>query len=572
MLFEERYGSGGGADRKKDIAVILQQLITSFGFDSESDIAVVASPGRDRLFMGHTDSPGLGGATINAATQAEIVSFVQRETASDVVRFSNADSSAFPPFSLPAPLLLHAGAVIDAQLALQLKPATVPATLQGMPTIPSTAEAAAAAASSLPAASPSPRAVAAALLAAAASAGSHGAADDPHSAAMHTLCARRDWQAYSFAALAVMCSAVFPHAAEVRGALKGGAGGLRFHIAALGLPSTGGVSSSAALTGAVSMGLQAALGARWPRPSHAAVDMAEYLLGKTAGAADKTAQLFAARNSAVVVGSFPEQYLRSVSIPAEHVAVFMVQTDTPRITTTAGQQWLQQQLGSQRAAAVHAWGEAVMQSCGATAYELACSDIQAALAQGTLLPALTEAEHDAVCTALFGTTDPAEVAAAPGPLLRELAAGGALAAAMPDTAQRHGIVYRLLGTVAPVVEAAGARHWPRAAALYGVSECERGAVYEGAMQALGGVQGGVDGGSAENALATVLQCVATAHDGDRALWDAWGEGGAGGCPASEQLLLHLPGVVEGGGGGLIPLESGPRGPTVVPPARWRRHT
>lgn len=47
------------------------------GFDMDAPVVVIASPGRDRLFMGHTDFAGLGGFTVDAATCNEVLAVLQ---------------------------------------------------------------------------------------------------------------------------------------------------------------------------------------------------------------------------------------------------------------------------------------------------------------------------------------------------------------------------------------------------------------------------------------------------------------------------------------------------------------
>ncbi len=519
---------------------LFKRAVEDCGFSRTGVVGIAASPGRDRIFMGHTDSPGLGGTTINAATEAEIISVAQRDRDLETIEFTNHDTADFPPFSLAMPLLHAAGALIDEHLG----------TLPSLPEHSQQHKAGAASDEQTPS-TVSSSTVSTALLAAAAAAQERGKQGNAHCAALHRLWSARDWKAYSSAALAVMFSSAFPHATDVRSALSAsGTGGLRLHFAALDLPSTGGVSSSAALTGAISMGIQSIFGFTWPRVSHAAVDMAEYLLGKTAGAADKTAQLFAAQGRAVVVSSFPEKFLRTVSIPATHIRVFMVDTDIPRVTTTAGRAALLTHLSPEDAAAVCRWGTGVMQSCGATAYECAASHIQQAIASGGLHGVLSPDKLQLVSKALFNCSKD-EVQHAPPALLRELAAGGQLAALVPDAHLRHSIVYRVLTCVPQQVELNGCVFWPRGAALYGVSECERGAVYEHAMAQL------ADDAAQDShagAVATVLRCVNVAHDGDRCLWDAWPQGEAkavnatsGAAAEAGESTAPLPGEDEMGG-------------------------
>jgi hypothetical protein len=64
---QERYGEPSATsplltDRAEAYHLLLTAAASSATarFDVKKPVAVVASPGRDRLFQGHTDSPGLG--------------------------------------------------------------------------------------------------------------------------------------------------------------------------------------------------------------------------------------------------------------------------------------------------------------------------------------------------------------------------------------------------------------------------------------------------------------------------------------------------------------------------------
>jgi hypothetical protein len=55
------------AERGEAIRQVIRDAVDA-GFNLDAPTCIVASPGRFRVFMGHTDLPGLGGPTINGAT------------------------------------------------------------------------------------------------------------------------------------------------------------------------------------------------------------------------------------------------------------------------------------------------------------------------------------------------------------------------------------------------------------------------------------------------------------------------------------------------------------------------
>jgi hypothetical protein len=72
--------------------------------------------------------------------------------------------------------------------------------------------------------------------------------------------------------------------------------------------TAGGVSSSSSLTGAVTSCVRALSAVRMQLHELTSVDLGEYLLGKMAGSADKTAQMMARRGQLSVVGSLPDRF------------------------------------------------------------------------------------------------------------------------------------------------------------------------------------------------------------------------------------------------------------------------
>jgi galactokinase len=200
---------------------------------------------------------------------------------------------------------------------------------------------------------------------------------------------RAQWSSYVKGALAFLLSARFEASQKVRSALmlpststnstaasaSGSAAssssgvpplkGLTLYVSASGLlrlPSNGGMSSSAALTGAFALALNALCNLQLSLPELAQSDFGEYFLGtnlisslrcqlqstcpsfelflshatgKMAGAADKMAQLNAARDEVVFIGSFPECVLGRMRFPTSRVAVVMADCPTPRLSMRA---------------------------------------------------------------------------------------------------------------------------------------------------------------------------------------------------------------------------------------------
>jgi hypothetical protein len=80
-LFKQRYGLEDSSlvqERLHSLEKTLDDCIRTQNFDLNAKISLVFSNGRDRYFGGHTDLLGLGGPTINATTESEIVSVGQK--------------------------------------------------------------------------------------------------------------------------------------------------------------------------------------------------------------------------------------------------------------------------------------------------------------------------------------------------------------------------------------------------------------------------------------------------------------------------------------------------------------
>lgn len=430
--------------------------------DVAAPTTLAVCPGRDRVFMGHTDSPGLGGCTINAATEGEIACLAQSGGPPGTLTLLSPDTAQYAPLTLQLTALVAAADAVT-QKALS---ASHDASLLAV-----------GAASDLPA----------------------------RARGLQALWREVGWAGYASAALTTMLSSVCSTAAQLKATLEAAESGVTLACISLGLPATGGVSSSAALTGALAQALWSHCSVTHERQHLCEVDLCEYLLGKSAGVADKTAQVFALPGEVSVVTSFPEAFQASVPMPKHAVSVLMAYGPTPRLTTSAGLAWLRANCDPDTATRVRSWAERTMRSCASGAYLAAVEALVRALQQEP--PSLlTEEEAGAVLRAV----------GVENPLLRGLGPNGPLAHTMPNPA-RHALIYKCLTLIPNEITRNGTQHWPRAAALYGLSELERGAEYVAALHRLASS----DSTDHDTAFQRLLECVQSAHDGDRALFDAW---------------------------------------------------
>lgn len=430
---------GGDADGVRSrVDGLLRLLSRSMSAEGSlrGDMAVSAavSPGRVRVFMGHTDFAGLGGPTVNACTRENVVVVAARREAGSSHRLValNANADTFPraEFDLRDEVL----AAVRAHEA-------------------------------------SEEAVAA------------------HAAGRATLVwDQREWSSYLKALAAHMMSPAFGRHAEMRDALAGPVPCEVWLAVDSTLPHHGGLSSSAALTTAASLCLARLAGARPSLQELLTCDRGEFFLGKSAGCGDRAAIMCSVPGHLSEIASLPDGFSRAVPVPGGGaLAVFMADAPVPRLSTQRGAEALRLRFGAEHAAAAGEWAAGIMRRFGAAAYVAAASALAAVLARDAgEAPGLEAWEFGAAREAMSGGP----------PLLRELAAGGRLERLVPDRRARHSLVFRLLALLPP---------GSRAAALYGVSECERGQRYLEALAA-----GRVD---------EVLELVRWSHNGDRAAVD-----------------------------------------------------
>lgn len=429
-----RYDDALIAERGEAIRQVIRDAVDA-GFNLDAPTCIVASPGRFRVFMGHTDLPGLGGPTINGATLHELIGVAQGGAPSGTVELTNSNSTQFPMNTIDVAELRR----IAADQALW----------RGTKTF------------------------------------------DP-----------RDWHSYVRSSLAFMLASHQWRGADALARFFDNSG-VRIHVGSLGelaLSHSGGVSSSSSLTGAVASCVRALSAVPMELHELTSVDLGEYLLGKMAGSADKTAQMMARRGQLSVVGSLPDRFLTSMELPSALV-VMMAECDIPRLTTAAGAAYLAQRYAGNDSArtAVEQWAQRVMRCNSSRAFRLAVQLLRAALAdeQRTAAAGLTKLDVDSLRAVLVSDETP----------LRELCAGASLAQSIKALPKRHALLYRMIKLLPLESPSGDDVITVRRAALYGLSEVERGVVY---------VEQANRGGDAAD---TILRLVRTAHDGDRAYVD-----------------------------------------------------
>lgn len=428
------------------------------------------------------------------------------------------------------------------------------------------------------------------------------------------------WKGYVSAAIAYMLCDRFEGAPSVRAALglasSGSSAaasasssssdsaapplrGVRFFVSSAGrlqLSHAGGISSSAALTGAVSLALCQLFPQTRPIARRldllAQVDYGEYFLGKMAGAADKMAQLYAQKHSITVISSLPESLRRTVHFPEQLLTLLVCTSPVPRLTM----QCLSRPFLAARGYTVQhqnqvlAYADEVMAAFGSVAYVQAVEMLRVKLDDAAAVEkaGLTAEEATLLRKALIthpplsytpsaaaasSSSSAAASAAAPAAtpcsyklgLLRELCHGGSLEQLAPDLAgwsrrhRRYRLLYRALKLLpelyvhaAPNAQRGVLLHL-RKAALYGLSEVERGSEYLLCMDEIARIQteaaaakssGASSDSTASSSVAAqlssrvqrILRLSALCHDGDRAVTDYRRLRPADAVPSVDSLL------------------------------------
>lgn len=450
--------------------------------DDQKDVVVVCSPGRDRIFMGHTDFLGLGGFTLDVATSSEIMSLSQL-TKDGIVYLYNADPR-YPVTSFDIKDVFKTALKCEEHWGKRVY--------------------------------------------------------DP-----------AEWASYIQGMLCYMLCKRFPCHEQVRKALglideeSSPSVGMRFVASSTGLcalPTAGGVSSSAALTGSFVTALDHLLTLHITKNELAMTDYGEYFLGKHSGAADKTAQLHAKRGEFVAVGSLPVKCLRQNAkntFPSQHLVVLLANCPTPRLSGGNAKQWLKNESGlnynEDECELVYNWGHSIMQRFGSLSLKKAAETLSDHLRQvieGTYkgCDCVSVEEANIVQSALHYEENQR---AYKGPLLRELAAGGSLElhqlgssklldalAGEEGKEKRYNLIYRLLKLLPESWQEegflGGRTSCLRKVALYGISEVERGMSYLANIDTMNESASATDVAAAKD---RVLELARMAHNGDRATVD-----------------------------------------------------
>ncbi len=460
-------------DRLEAYRRLIQGAVAS-GFDPEKKVVItVASPGRDRVFMGHTDFPGLGGPTIDAGTQEEILAVLQA-TDDRTVYFTNPDPAyQGVSFILTGPDPVHQGHLKERMSAEQ--------------------------------------------------AGRYPFSEIQDVARNRDLLMESggwpwpvsEWDSYPRAALAYLLADAPDAEAKI------GSQGFRFHVASTGKLklSTGmGSSSSSALNLAMYYGLNQLFGLGLTPEKMGRVDFSEQLLGKKKGGGDSMAIVNARKGKVVVTGSYPERFIQMVDFPSG-LAVLMAESSIPRLTTPEGLEWLKRKLGSDdKAHTAQVWASETLYRFSGRAYERAVKDLLEALTVPFRYQSagINDGEAAAVRRALMADT--------PNGLMRELAAGGAIERELAELAgwenrrKRYNLIYRLMRLLPESVRG-GVPMEIRKTALYGIAEVERGAAYVRELEAAVAADRRNANAEKKAHIARVLELVRAAHDGDRAAED-----------------------------------------------------
>eukprot|EP01138_Halocafeteria_seosinensis_P016238 gb/GECG01016568.1/.p1 GENE.gb/GECG01016568.1/~~gb/GECG01016568.1/.p1 ORF type:complete len:710 (+),score=71.98 gb/GECG01016568.1/:1-2130(+) len=466
---QTRYGSPQVIEERINaLGSFLQESKVNHGFSSDAKTVIGCGSGRDRVFMGHSDLPGLGGMTLDAATKQELFVMMQWEMDSSHqggrqqemrVDMSNHYSEEFPSASFSLDSIL--------ELASALSQPTNESLLEKAKRIAKDSK-------------------------------------------MEETWDQKYWIGYVHAALTYMLSSLYydhplgynsiSPSSEASSVLANGV--LKIHVGSLGkltLPHTGGISSSAAMTGAVSLCLNQLFRLGLSTEELVTVDFAEYLLGKTSGTSDKAAQLFAQRGKLVATSSLPVQFLGTVQLPSD-LKVLMCASPVPRLSTPLGLKWLKQKFDHSRARAINEWALHTLVTCGSTCTKIAANYLFDRLHENKWLESCGISHEEAIMLR--------ESLRSHGQiLLRGLILGEELEqklqqaeSASQGFAYRYSLIYRILklipvscqldaeGNVQPPLScpqrlelyslrghvAYNTNFGPRGGAIYGLSEMERG--------------------------------------------------------------------------------------------------
>lgn len=414
------------------VAKNVHTLGVSPGFDITKKVLVSASPGRNRLFMGHSDFAGLGGFTIDAATDAELL-IVGQETQDGMIWLHNT-----------SPDYEDSGFKVEDVLQ---------------------------------------------------------AVQDP-TAYGKRIWETTNWTSYVKGALGYTLCPRFKESDRIKNSFSTGKGAV-FVISSQGelaLSAAGGQSSSAALTGGLMVCLNEMFQWNLSLDQLAQTDYGEYFLGKMAGCADKMAQLNAHRNKVSVIQAVPEKLLKQIVFPSQ-IKVMLADCPTPRLTTQRGSKWLKNMFqDTDHSTRISNWATAVMFRFGSLAYvksiEVLAKRLRDIISSDSDDHFVSKAESQVILNALHYNQDDRQYK---GGLLRELCENGALETTDCGNAEltrgyrgienrhnRYALLYKMLKLLPEQYQYEYTNNLGktvrsvlclRKAALYGLSEVERGYEY-----------------------------------------------------------------------------------------------
>jgi len=452
-------------DRQQSIVQMLNTAVNQYGFEKDQQAVLVGSNGRNRLFMGHTDFPGLGGFTVNSNSLAELLCITQiiKDTQQPGrIILSNENTTFFPKTSF------------DIQEEILYK-----------------------------------------LL-------------HYSSANKDILWSSKNWESYIKCSLAYLLykKDEFPSSVSRDiSSLKAKGLSIHCHISnqgLLGLSSKGGLSSSSALTGAFSISLNSLFKWNLTLNQIASIDYGEYFLGKSAGASDLTTQLISKKSKISVIGSIPEVLLKTIKFPSD-IVVLTAESDTPRLSTERGKEWITTKIKegyikNNTTEEIIQWAFNIMKSFGSAvviqAIELIKNQFTTNLDYSMNQTGLSKIEIDKILICLNKNG-----------LLRDLSMNGEIENQFPEFKnnrfQRYLLIYKLL-LILPEKEIDNSgmiTFWYRKSILYALSELERGFVYLNLISSINQSNGNEHQVRKDKLILSLIKIVKTAHDGDKQIQD-----------------------------------------------------
>ncbi|KAF2076817.1 hypothetical protein CYY_001894 [Polysphondylium violaceum] len=453
-------------DRQQSVTQMINTAINQYGFEKDKAAVLIASNGRYRIFMGHSDLPGLGGFTVNANSIEELLCVTQiiaDDKQPGRVILSNENTSFFPTTSF------------DIQDDIIYK-----------------------------------------LL-------------HYSSANKEPLWSSRNWENFFKCSLAYLLykkdefsNAPITHDLS---SLKSKGLSIHCHISnqgLLGLSFKGGLSSSSALTGAFSMSLNSLFKWNLSLGQMARIDYGEYFLGKSGGASDRTAQLFSKKSKICVIGSIPEVLLKTLKFPSD-IVVLMAESEIPRFTSEKGKEWITTKLNqgyikNNTTEEIIQWSHNILKSFGSAviiqAIEIIKNQFTNHPQDSITQTGLSKIEIDKILICLNKNG-----------LLRDLSVDGEIENQFPEFKNnrflRYLLIYKLL-LILPekqVDNSGMITFWYRKSVLYALSELERGYVYLNLISNINQCNEREDQLKKDKLILALMKIVKSAHDGDKQIQD-----------------------------------------------------